>query len=150
MFLRSFWHRVTLYELASPDEMHIYTLASFLLQISLLDHECSKFPGSLLAAGAMSLALKTFNKPAWPRELQQFGSYEPADVLPVAQRLAHVQETQPASQIRVLWRRLYTVCAYEDFKTEWMWVQRAFTPCQLLPMPADWAPPKTIEHMVFG
>lgn len=27
MFLRSFWYRATLREVALPDEMHIYTLA---------------------------------------------------------------------------------------------------------------------------
>lgn len=136
MFLRSFWYRVTLYEIATCDEMHIYTLASFLLQLSLLDLECSRYPGSLVAAGALSLALKTFNKPIWPTELQQFGSYELADVQPCMQQVAEVQATQQASQLRRMWRANYESNAYEDYKAEWKWVYRAFTsPCQLVPMP---------------
>lgn len=66
---------------------------SFLLQLSLLDVECSGYAPSLLAAAALSLSLEAYGGPAWPREMQQFGSYLSSDLEPVKRKLADLQAT---------------------------------------------------------
>jgi hypothetical protein len=67
---------------------------SFLLQLGLLDLDCSGYAPSLQAAAALSLSLATFGKPGWPLSLQQFGSYLEADLAPCKARLAELQATQ--------------------------------------------------------
>lgn len=67
---------------------------SFLLQLALLDLECSTYAPSLVAAAALSLSLATFGKPGWPLALQQFGSYREADLEPARARLLELQATQ--------------------------------------------------------
>ncbi|PSC71048.1 chitin deacetylase-like isoform e [Micractinium conductrix] len=119
MFLRSFWYRATLKGAVNPDEMHIYTLASFLVQLALLSLECSGHAPSLLAAAALSLSLEAFGKAGWPLALQQFGSYLPADLEPVKRQLADLQATQAAEQLRPIWRGMHEAHSYPEFDEEW-------------------------------
>lgn len=72
---------------------------SFLLQLALLDLECSGHAPSLLAAAALSVSLEAFDKESWPAALQQFGSYLPADLAAAKARLVELQ----ASQVRGSW-----------------------------------------------
>eukprot|EP00887_Chlorella_sp_A99_P007648 scaffold20.g7648.t1 len=119
MFLRSFWYRATLKEVVSGEEMHIYTLASFLLQLSLVDLASSAYPASLRAAAALSLALAYFGKPEWPAALRGFGSYEAAELGPCRMRLAELQAITPTSQLRPLWRQAHESHGYDEFKPQW-------------------------------
>ncbi|KAL4437486.1 hypothetical protein ABPG77_003467 [Micractinium sp. CCAP 211/92] len=119
MFLRSFWFRAALKEVVHADEMHIYTLASFFVQLALLDLECSGHAPSLLAAAALSVSLEAFGKPAWPVALQQFGSYLPVELEPVKQRLVDLQCTQGAEQLRPIWRSLHEQHSYPEYEAEW-------------------------------
>lgn len=78
---------------------------SFLLQLALLDLECSGHAPSLMAAAALSVSLEAFDKESWPAALQQFGSYLPSDLAAAKARLVELQ----ASQVRagaVGWGRL--------------------------------------------
>ena len=67
---------------------------SFLLQLGLLDLDCSGYAPSLQAAAALSLSLATFGKQGWPLSLQQFGSYLESDLAPCKACLAELQATQ--------------------------------------------------------
>jgi hypothetical protein len=67
---------------------------SFLLQLAVLDLECSGYAPSLLAAAALSISLGVYGKPAWPQSLQCFGSYTEADLAPAKARLAELQASQ--------------------------------------------------------
>jgi len=87
--------------------MHVYSLASFLLQLSLLDLPCCACAPSHLAAAALSLSMTAFNKPAWPRALEAYGSYTLADLEPLRHKLAAIQADLPASQLRRCWNITY-------------------------------------------
>lgn len=83
---------------------------SFFVQLALLDLECAGHAPSLLAAAALSVSLEAYGKAAWPVALQQFGSYLPAELEPVKQRLAELQATQvrcgtAAARASRSWRR---------------------------------------------
>ena len=63
-------------------------LCSFLLQLSLLDLECSAFTPSMLAAAGLSVACEVFAKEAWPASLQQYSAYTVKDLQPCKDRQA--------------------------------------------------------------
>lgn len=67
---------------------------SFLVQLALLDLECSAQAPSLLAAASLSIGLEAYGKQSWPLPLQQFGSYLPSDLEPLKRRLVELQATQ--------------------------------------------------------
>ena len=83
-------------------------MASFLLQLSLLDLSCCGYAPSQLAAAALSLSMTAFNKPAWPRVLETYGSYTLAGLEPLRYKLAAIQEDLTASQLRRCWKMTYT------------------------------------------
>ena len=61
-------------------------VCSFLLQLSLLDLECSAFTPSMLAAAGLSVACEVFAKEAWPASLQQYSAYTVKDLQPCKDR----------------------------------------------------------------
>ena len=119
MFLRSFWFCTTARGVAAPDEMHIYTLAAFLLQLGLLELQCSALPHSMLAASALSLALMFFEKATWLSALRSFGAYSLADLAPCRQLLAAAQAAQGGHNLRVKWNAQYMKHDYSNFQDEW-------------------------------
>lgn len=115
---------------------------SFLLQLALLDMGCSEHVPSLMAAAALSVALGVYGRPAWPREMQQFGSYLERDLAPVKARLAELQATQAAEQLRPLWRGMYEEHSCPEYEAEWRHAVLAFScASRLAPMPTQ--PPRT-------
>lgn len=92
---------------------------SFLLQLALLNLECSGHAPSLMAAAALSAALEVFGKPAWPLALQQFGSYLESDLAPVRARLVLLQATQAAEQLRPIWRSMHEQHSYPEYDAQW-------------------------------
>lgn len=133
-FLRSFWHRITLYTgEVHPDEMHIYSIAAYLVQLSLLDVECSTQCASIVAAAALSLALGMFGKTQWPASLKCFSAYEISDLEPLRCRMAMLQATKRAPQLRHLWRLQCEDHDYPEFTGRWQKVLSLFeAPSQLL------------------
>jgi len=119
MFLRSFWFRATARGVAPADGMHIYTLAAFLLELSLIELPCSAHPHSMLAASALSLALAFFGKESWPGQLSAFGSYTLEDLQPCRQRMAAAQVSQDAFNLRYLWRSAYKEHDYPHYDADW-------------------------------
>lgn len=126
MHLRSFWFRATMRDVVNAQDMHIYTLASFLLQLSLLDLPCSAYPASQLAAAALSLSFTAFNKPAWPTVMESYGSYTLAELEPARHHLAAAQATHTASQLRGCWKRTYAPGNLDDYCEEWNQMVRIF------------------------
>ncbi|KAK9863919.1 hypothetical protein WJX84_000139 [Apatococcus fuscideae] len=119
MFLRSFWYRGVAALVMEPEEMHIYTIASFLLQLSLLDLECAGYPNSLLAASALSVALDSFGKHPWPSALQQYSAYVPDDIEPVRLKLKSLQASLKARHLRLIWRSHHENHGYSEFAEAW-------------------------------
>ncbi|CAL5228946.1 g12177 [Coccomyxa viridis] len=134
MFLRSFWYRLVQASAVSSEEMHIYTLSSFFLQLTLLDLECSMLPASLLAAASLANSLEVYGKDVWPAIVQQYSAYTLADLARARQQIKAVQEVAPAGHIRSLWRKHHEAHGYDAYQQEW---QRALSlvasPC---PTPA--------------
>jgi cyclin A len=134
MYLRSFWYRATQQGVVGADDMHVYTAASFLLQLALLDLPCAAFAPSRLAAAALSLSLGTFGKPAWPAALQRFGSYEAADLQAPRRQLAAAQASRAASQLRRIWTAQYEDHGYAECAEQWLHVRCLLAcPSRLLP-----------------
>ncbi|KAK9806713.1 hypothetical protein WJX72_000302 [[Myrmecia] bisecta] len=91
MFLRSFWYRTVSSGLVTSEEMHIYTIASFFLQLSLLDLTCTGYSASLLAASALSNSLHIFGKESWPVFLQQYAAYTSQELAPCKANLFELE-----------------------------------------------------------
>ncbi len=99
--------------------MHSACVRSFLLQLSLLDLECSALPASLTAAAALANALELFGKDAWPAALRHYAAYTRAQLAPARARLATVQECVGADHLRQIWRTHHEGHGYEEFRDEW-------------------------------
>lgn len=92
---------------------------SFLLQLSLLDLECSALPASLAAAAALANALELFGKDAWPPALRHYAAYTLPELAPARAMLAGVQESVSADHLRQIWRSHHEGHGYEEYKDEW-------------------------------
>ena len=150
MFLRSFWYRAVAggalassssappSESGGGDKMHVYTLASFFLQLSLLDQESSEVAPSAAAAGALSLALEVFSssppsRPSsssppvpsdarsscWPACLQRYSGIDAAAVALQRERLRRVQRESGAPHLRAVWASRHEHHGYPEFAAEW-------------------------------
>jgi len=119
MFLRSFWYRLVTSGETTHDDMHIYTLASFLLQLALLDLSCSGHSASELAAAGISLSLKFFGKDEWPACLEKFCCYELQEIKPLRATLLRNQAHLDAIQLREIWRGKYAQHHYPENARHW-------------------------------
>ncbi|KAL3142958.1 hypothetical protein ABBQ38_003243 [Trebouxia sp. C0009 RCD-2024] len=119
MFLRSLWYRAVMSTLLSADEMHVYTVASFFLQLSLLDLPCAAYSPSMVAAASLSNALELFNKESWPQMLQQYSAYRTKEVQSCKDRLKEVQATTSADHLRRIWCSQHENHGYEEYNEAW-------------------------------
>lgn len=78
-------------------------LASFLLHLSLLDSTLSRTAPSLVATGALALALDAYGFDPFPARIEARSPLLRAEVDAVAARLAEAQARTPARQLRLLW-----------------------------------------------
>ncbi|KDD75156.1 hypothetical protein H632_c838p0 [Helicosporidium sp. ATCC 50920] len=119
MFLRSFWYRASLTGVLCAEEMHVYTLASFFLQLSLLDLSCCAYSASLLAAASLCQALVFFGREGWPLPLQRFGSYRPEELEGCRARLRDLAARVECPELRRLWLASHEQHGYDEFREEW-------------------------------
>lgn len=77
-------------------------LCSFLLQLALLDLQCSLLPASELAAAALANSLEIFGKDVWPSMLGHYAAYTAKDLAGTRAKLHEVSQL--------------TIPACEDFK----------------------------------
>ncbi|KAK9809822.1 hypothetical protein WJX73_010078 [Symbiochloris irregularis] len=125
LFLRSFWYRLAASKHIDNGRMHVYTLASFLLQLSLLDLSCTGFPACSLAAAALSLALAFFKEDAWPQLLQHYTALMQEDLQPVKTAICKAQASQDVSAFRLIWHFSEGEPGnktYAEYSTEWQQV----------------------------
>jgi hypothetical protein len=108
MHLRSLWARATAAGLVTDAaDIHAYSLASFLLNLSLLSLRFSAVPPSQMAAAALSLALAGSGRDPWPATLQRLSAYALGDLMRTVMDLALMQAEQAAPQLRSCWSRSY-------------------------------------------
>ncbi|NXR01911.1 CCNB1 protein, partial [Sagittarius serpentarius] len=69
-------------------DLEQYTLASYLMELSILDYDMVHFLPSKIAAAASCLALNVLNRGKWTPTLQCSMSYTESDLLPVMQHMA--------------------------------------------------------------
>lgn len=119
MYLRCLWFRLMKTGLLSSDEMHIYILASFLLELSNQELKSSGIPHSMLAAAAMSISLQKFTSDPWPVQLQAFGSYSLECLKAPRMLFALLQRHLPCHNLRRIWNGYYKDHAYEECSQQW-------------------------------
>ena len=119
MYLRSFWYRALRTKIVRSEDMHIYTLAAFLLELSLQDFKCSAIAPSELAASALSLALEYSKIEPWPKPMQAYGSYTLEGLSSTRILLATLQKTLSTDHLRSLWHTYYQKHEYDENSEAW-------------------------------
>ena len=121
MYLRCLWYTISKNGIAgcTSEDMHIYVLAAFLLEMGLLNTAFSCFSHSAIAAAAMSLALEFHGKNPWPTELLSFSSYSITCISPQRKLLAWGQALSSCIDIRNMWSNFYRNHLYHDKKNLW-------------------------------
>lgn len=123
MFLqefRSLWYRANLSIPLSVDEMQVYALACFFLQLSLLDLSCTAYSPSMIAAASLSYAFEQYNKESWPQMLQQYSAYNTEEIQSCKDRLKEVDATTPADEFRQVWwdDKVFAIYSQEEEEEE--------------------------------
>jgi hypothetical protein len=121
MYLRCLWYTISKNKIGgcSSDDMHIYVLSAFLLELGLVDFGFSVFNHSACAAAAISLALEFYGKDPWPIELLAFSSYTVDCLRQQRQLLARSQALSSCIDIRNIWTGFYRNHLYHDKKSCW-------------------------------
>jgi len=65
-------------------------LAGYLCELSLIDYDMLRFPGSKIAAATVMLALHTLGRPAWTPTLVHYSQYTAAQLAECVARLHHI------------------------------------------------------------
>lgn len=94
-------------------------LCSFLLQLGLLDLDCSGYAPSCVAAASLSTALEIFGKPSWSPALQRYTAYTTSDLEPCKVRLRHAQCNLAAEHLRRTWHAHHENHGYDCYRNEW-------------------------------
>jgi len=68
------------YARCSKQSLELLTLARYILEVSLLDYELVDMPDSLMAAAALSLALKMSKLEEWNLTLEYYSGYKISDL----------------------------------------------------------------------
>lgn len=106
--------------------MHLYTLASFFLQLGLLHLPVARFSPSQQAAAALSLSFSLFNRAGWPLQMQACGSYQEDDLVECILALMEAQTIRNADKLRRMWVSVYQGHGYQNCMEEWNFVLSIF------------------------
>ena len=121
MYLRCLWYTISKTGISgcTSEDMHIYVLAAFLLELGQTDLAFSTFSHSSLAGASMSLALEFYGKEPWPVSLLAFSSYTSKCLAEQRKVLARAQAVALASNVRDIWGRFYQNHLYHESRSEW-------------------------------
>lgn len=121
MYLRCLWYTISKTGISgcTAEDMHIYVLAAFLLELGQTDLAFSTFSHSSLAGASMSLALEFYGKDPWPVSLLAFSSYTRECLIEQRKVIARAQVLALASNVRDIWYRFYVNHLYHDRRVEW-------------------------------
>jgi len=75
-------------------------MAKYLMELTLLDHECSPMPPSQVAAAALYVTLKVLNvsKKSWNETVQFYSGYSEEEILPHAAHICKLLRTNEKSR----------------------------------------------------
>ena len=121
MYLRCLWYTISKTGISgcTAEDMHVYVLAAFLLELGQTDLAFSTFSHSSLAGASMSLALEFYGKDPWPVSLLAFSSYTRECLVEQRKVIARAQVLALASNVRDIWYRFYQNHLYHDKRGEW-------------------------------
>ncbi len=121
MYLRCLWYTISKTGISgcTAEDMHVYVLAAFLLELGQTDLAFSTFSHSSLAGASMSLALEFYGKDPWPVSLLAFSSYTSECLVEQRKVIARAQVLALASNVRDIWYRFYQNHLYHDKRGEW-------------------------------
>ncbi|KAF3939432.1 Cyclin-B2-1 [Dactylella cylindrospora] len=68
---------------ADDYDIRTRTFAKYLMEVSLLDYRFLEHPGSLVAAAAMYMARKMYNRGSWNASLVHYSGYTEEEIMPV-------------------------------------------------------------------
>lgn len=120
-FLRSLWYAAVADGAADADALHMYTLASFFLQISLLDSRAANLPPSAAASGALSLALELAagTDGAWPACLARHIGISAAAAGVARSTVRAAAASVSAPNLRAVWVSRHRAHGYPEYGAEW-------------------------------
>ena len=121
MYLRCLWYTISKSSIngCTQEDMHLYVLASFLLEIGQLSHKFSEYSHSSMAAAAISLSLEFCGKDPWPMQMRAFSSYSMECLTEQRKLLAKQQAIMRAPNLRIIWHGFYKNHLYQDRIAEW-------------------------------
>ena len=109
--------RVLKFELARPLPLHflrrnskaahadakIHTMAKYFMELTLLDHECSPWEPSKIAAASLYITLKVLNvtKQSWSETLEYYAKYSEEEILPYAAHVCKLLRSNEKSRFDV-------------------------------------------------
>lgn len=121
MYLRCLWYTISKTGIGgcTSEDMHIYVLAAFLLELGQIEVNFSTFSHSSLAGAAISLSLEYYGKNPWPLELLAFSSYSRECLSEQRKLLAKSQAMCSSINIRNIWYGFYQNHLYHEKKDDW-------------------------------
>ncbi len=90
---------------AGPLDEKCEKYAYFLSELALVQYKSIHYPNSLIATAAMYAALRTFNKNAWPRALQQHSGYTESEVRECAEYLVSLHTKAQTSNLKTVMKK---------------------------------------------
>ena len=90
---------------AANADKQFQLLASFIVESSLPDYSMLKYPGSLLAASAVYVAMKTLGKGEWNEVMEAHTRYTEAEIRPCANAMARLQRKSASASLSAVHKK---------------------------------------------
>ena len=90
---------------AANADKQFQLLASFIVESSLPDYSMLKYPGSLLAASAVYVAMKTLGKGEWNEVMEAHTRYTEAEIRPCANAMARLQRKSSSASLSAVHKK---------------------------------------------
>ena len=99
------YHFLLRYLKAAKADKKCEHYAFFLTELALINYKCIKYQSSLIATASVYAALRTLNKNAWPRALQQHSGYSENEVRDCATFLVDLHKAAGSSSLRAVTKK---------------------------------------------
>mmetsp|Transcript_10312 Transcript_10312/g.25263 ORF Transcript_10312/g.25263 Transcript_10312/m.25263 type:complete len:412 (+) Transcript_10312:73-1308(+) len=90
---------------AANADKQFQLLASFIVESSLPDYSMLKYPGSLLAASAVYVAMRTLDKGEWNETMEAHTRYTEEDIMPCANAMARLQRKSATASLSAVHKK---------------------------------------------
>ena len=90
---------------AANADKQFQLLASFIVESALPDYSMLKYPGSLLAASAVYVAMMTLGKGEWNETMEAHTNYTERDIEPCAHAMARLQRKSATASLSAVHKK---------------------------------------------